>query len=298
MLRELQTLLAIAREGTFASAGDKVGLTQAAVSAQVQRLEADLGFSLFDRSARAARLNPRGHQVVEQARELVRLYGELGSRKAGAAAEAVVSVGAIASVQRSLLPDVLAKFFRESAQRRVRVVPGVSSQLFDAVDAGKLDMALVIRPPFALQRELRWTTLAREPYRLLVPRSVRGTDAMALLAAQPFIRYDRESFGGRQVDRFLRDAHVQVREACELDELEAIVALVAKGAGIALAPQTENFRRWPAGVRAIDLRERTFHREVGLVHRASHGMSGAALRLVELIFERSRVQPASGRRPA
>jgi DNA-binding transcriptional LysR family regulator len=40
MIRELKTLLAVAREGTFAAAGDKIGLTQAAVSAQMQRLEA------------------------------------------------------------------------------------------------------------------------------------------------------------------------------------------------------------------------------------------------------------------
>src|SRR3954463_4953231 len=84
MIRELKTLLAVAREGTFAAAGDKIGLTQAAVSAQMQRLENELGFTLFDRTARAARLNPRGHQVLEQAQELMRLYGNLGSRKSGA----------------------------------------------------------------------------------------------------------------------------------------------------------------------------------------------------------------------
>ena len=57
MIRELKTLVAVAREGTFAAAGQKIGLTQAAVSAQMQRLEGELGFELFDRSGRSARLN-------------------------------------------------------------------------------------------------------------------------------------------------------------------------------------------------------------------------------------------------
>lgn len=286
MIRELKTLVAVAREGTFAAAGDKIGLTQAAVSAQMQRLEAELGFAVFDRSARAARLNPRGHQVVEQAQALIRQYGNLGSRKSGAPASSFVSVGAIASVQRSWLPEVLASFYKHVADCRVRVAPGVSVNLLNLIDAGKIDLGVVIRPPFSLQSDLSWTTLAREPYRLLVPQNVIGNDWAELLSSQPFIRYDRESFGGRQVDRFLRASHLQVREVCELDELEAIVQLVAKGVGVALLPQTESFKRWPAKVRAIDLGEHTFYRDIGLVHRSSHGMSDAARRLVGLVCAR------------
>ena len=74
-------MIAVAREGTFAAAGNKIGLTQAAVSAQMQRLEAELGFALFDRSKRSARLNTIGRETLSQAVELVSLYGNLGSRK-------------------------------------------------------------------------------------------------------------------------------------------------------------------------------------------------------------------------
>ena len=80
MIRELKTLIAVTREGTFAAAGQKVGLTQAAVSAQMKRLEEELGFLLFDRTGRSARLNRMGRQTVERAQELVRLYGALGAR--------------------------------------------------------------------------------------------------------------------------------------------------------------------------------------------------------------------------
>src|SRR2546422_527633 len=150
MIRELKTLVAVAREGTFAAAGQKVGLTQAAVSAQMQRLEGELGFELFDRTGRAAKLNPMGQQTLAQAEELIRL---------------------------------------------------------------------------------------------LVPRHVDGDDWAELIASQPFVRYDRASFGGRQVDRFLRAAHLSVQQVCEADELDAIVRLVANGVGVALVPQTATHRR-------------------------------------------------------
>ncbi|MBA2963119.1 MULTISPECIES: LysR substrate-binding domain-containing protein [Ramlibacter] len=291
MIRELKTFVAVAREGTFAAAGDRIGLTQAAVSAQMKRLEQELGFELFDRSGRAARLNAMGTDLLAQAQDLLQAYGNLGARRPQAAAPAVVNVGAIASVQRSVLPGVLARFHRQLPGCRTRVVPGVSMQLVDLVDAGEIDLAVVIRPPFSVQSDLRWTTLAHEPFRLVVPRGVRGNDWAGLLATRPFIRYDRASYGGRQVDRFLRAAHIEVREVCELDELEAIVQLVAHGAGVALLPQTVAQRRWPSGVRAIDLGERTFHRDIGLVHRPVQGLGEAARRLADMVAAAYRRRP-------
>ncbi|GAO97221.1 LysR family transcriptional regulator [Pseudomonas syringae pv. actinidiae] len=247
MIKELKTLIAVAREGTFAAAGDRIGLTQAAVSAQMQRLEAQLGVELFDRKGRSAQLNRMGQQVLLQGQELVRLYGSLGSSATGSAPNVLVTIGAIASVQRSFLPDALALFHRQFPQCRTRVIPGLSMDLVNQVDAGEVDLAAIIRPPFSLHSDLRWTTLMREPYRLIVPADLQGEDWAELISSQPFIRYDRSSFGGRQVDRFLRQTHVSLREVCELDELDAIVKLVANGVGVALVPETATIQAWPAG---------------------------------------------------
>lgn len=292
MIRELKTLIAVAREGTFAAAGNRIGLTQAAVSAQMQRLEAELGFELFDRKGRSAHLNKMGQQILLQAQELIRLYNNLGSTTPGLPATVLVNIGAIASVQRSLLPDALARFHRQCPECRTRVIPGLSMELVNQVDAGEIDMAAIIRPPFSLQSDLRWTTLAREPYRLIVPCDIPGDDWAELLSSQPFIRYDRSSFGGRQVDRFLRQMHFTLREVSELDELDAIVKLVANGVGVALVPQTAAHRRWPAAVRAVDLGQHTFHRDIGLVHRAKQNLSEPVKILAQLIGQLAQKQPA------
>ncbi|QBX41649.1 LysR family transcriptional regulator [Pseudomonas fluorescens] len=285
MIKELKTLIAVAREGTFAAAGNKIGLTQAAVSAQIQRLETELGFEIFDRKGRSAHLNKMGHQILLQAQELLRLYDNLGSTAQGQPTNILINIGAIASVQRSYLPDALAKFHQQCPQCRTRVIPGLSMEMVNLVDAGEIDMAVIIRPPFSLQSDLRWTTLAREPYRLIVPRELEGEDWSELLSSQPFIRYDRSSFGGRQVDRFLRQMHFTLQEVCELDELEAIIKLVEKGVGIALVPQTEPHQEWPEGVRAIDLGQHTFHRDIGLVHRSRQSFTEPVRILAQLISD-------------
>ena len=285
MIRELKTLIAVAQHGTFAAAGQHIGLTQAAVSAQMKRLEAALGVALFERSGRAAVLTKRGQETLQQAQALIALYGTLGAASAGQEAATRVNLGAIASIQRSLLPNVLARFHRQFPECRSRVVPGLSLALMNQVDAGELDMAVIIRPPFSLHSDLRWQPLAHEPFRLLVRRRLTTDDWRALLTQQPFVRYDRASFGGRQVDRFLRDNHCHVRDVCEVDELDAIIQLVANGVGVALVPQPSALRRWPAGVRAIDLKEHTFHRDIGIVHRASGQLSKPAKALAALLTQ-------------
>ncbi|MEC5161220.1 DNA-binding transcriptional LysR family regulator [Janthinobacterium sp. CG_S6] len=108
-------------------------------------------------------------------------------------------------------------------------------------------------------------------------------DWVASLSQQPFVRYDRASFGGREVDRFLRKMHLPLREICEIDELDAIVKLVANRVGVASVPQTAAQRRRPAAVRAVDLGQRTFHRDIGLVHRSLASRSGPARMLLQLI---------------
>lgn len=287
MIRELKTFVAVAQAGSFAAAGDRIGLTQAAVSAQMQRLEAHLGFTLFERTGRSAHLNRRGAELLAQAQALLQQFARLGAPAQDDGRAVRLCIGAIASVQRAGLPAVLAGFHRAWPGSHSRLVPGLSMDLADQVDAGELDLAIVIRPPFALQSDLRWTTLESEPFRLLVPCTTPGEDWRALLTQQPFIRYDRTSFGGRLVDRFLRQQALPVQEVCELDELDAIVGLVAQGLGVALVPQTAAQTttpgRWPAGVRAVDLGPQTFHRDIGLLHRDRDTLGEAVRDLIDRI---------------
>lgn len=284
MLRELRTFIAVARHGTFAGAGARIGLTQSAVSAQIQRLEEEVGFPLFDRTGRSARLNAAGRDTLALAEELVALYERIGHQGPDAQG-GMVRIGAIASAQVTFLPDAIASFRAELPACRVRMVPGVSLSLLGQVDAGDIDIAVLIRPPYALPAELDWRPLLRDPFELLVPAAMAGLHWREAIESAPFIRYDRGSFGGRLVDQFLRQQRVVVQEAIELDELEGIAQLVARGLGVGLSPRTLAGGQRPAGVTALSLGDDTFYREVGLVERAPHSRQPVASRLAERIGE-------------
>ncbi|MFM0220570.1 LysR family transcriptional regulator [Paraburkholderia dipogonis] len=288
MLSELKTFIAVSQYGTFSGAGARIGLTQSAVSAQMQRLEEELGFALFDRTGRSATLNDAGRETLALAEEMMTLYARLSERGAVAAESGMLRVGAIASAQVSFLADALARFRDDRPGWRIRVVPGVSLGLLGQVDSGELDLAVIIKPPFALPSELEWRTLVTEPFVLLVPKALTRGKGEArswreLLRSEPFIRYDRTSFGGRLVDRFLRRSRLNVHDVIELDELQGIVQLVARGIGVALLPNSAGLGKWPAGVVTLELGEATFQREIGLVQRPRHSRQAVAGALADCI---------------
>jgi len=290
MLRELKTFVAVARHGTFARAGAHIGLTQSAVSAQMQRLEQSLGLVLFERTGRSAQLNAQGEATLARAEEIIKLWGGLGDLGEAPESGGKLRIGAITSVQAGPLADALAEFHAASPGCHTRIVPGVSLNLLGMVDSGDVDMAVMIRPPFALPAEVAWEVLAREPFVLLVPADVLadspGQDWRSLLAEQAFVRYDRTSFGGRLVDQFLRQQRIDVNEVAEIDDQEGLVRLVGCGLGVALVPAPVAWRgAWPDTVRAIDLGEDTFYREIGLAQRRDRSRRPAARRLADQIAE-------------
>ena len=267
MMTELKTLIAVVRYGGFSAAGEQIGLTQSAVSSQIQRLEESLGFALFDRTRRSAALNENGARVLARAEEIVALYAKLGDADTRDELAGTLRIGAIASVQSSVLPRALAALRKENPRLLVNILPGVSMKLMDQLDSTEIDAAIMIRPPFGILPEMSWQTLMQEPFKLLVPKDNKGRDWRKLLESQPFLRYERTSFGGRLVTRFLRDNKLAVQDAIELDEIAGLMKLVAEGLGVALVPMVEAYLPLPSGVRAISLGDKTFYREIGILRK-------------------------------
>ncbi|MEM6049278.1 LysR family transcriptional regulator [Erwinia sp. P7711] len=267
MLREIKTFVAVSQFGTFAAAGQQTGLTQSAVSAQMRTLENALGIRLFDRSGRAVALNAEGTRILPMAQEMLALFSRMAQPEDLVDYRGAIKIGAISSVQTGLLPAVLVSVHQQASALETKLIPGVSSSLLTQVDAGNIDLAVIIKPSFALTKDLYAETLQKEPYVLITPPDVSGDNAVDLIRQHPFIRYDRSSFGGRMVSQFLREQRLDPQLALEIDEIDAIVKMVELRLGVALVPLAGLWRDRPANVRIIPLAGLTFYRELIVVMR-------------------------------
>jgi DNA-binding transcriptional LysR family regulator len=279
MLPELRTLVAVARWGTFSAAALRVGLTQAAVSGQMKRLEEHTGLALFERTGRSARLTPDGLRTVERARSILAAVDAIAEPDIAAGEAGTLRIGAISSLQAPLLARALIPLRQTFPAIALQVVPGLGLNLLDQVDSGELDLALMIRPPFDLPPELAWEVIARDPYGLIAPAECAGQDWRAVLGAHPFLRYDRLSFGGRQVDRFVRALPFPVALSIEVP-VQAMVTMVAGGMGVALVPLGDGDPVLPPGVVALPLAGAAPARETGVVHRPDHPLGPAIAALL------------------
>lgn len=245
MIRYFQTFLVAAETASFSAAGARLGLTQSAVSMQIRRLEEELGCQLFDRTGKSVALSEDGRRLLDDATRFVALYASM--KGAGSRAQpdlAPLDLGAVSTVQSTLLPKAMQRFRAGFPNTHVNVVPGMSTQLLTQVDARELDIAVLVRPRLGIPPELKWVHLLDEPFVAIAPAGAVGpaqdsaalADLADILPTMPFIRYNRHSTGGQLVDRYLRRHRLWVREGMELDEPAVILQMVAEGLGCAILP--------------------------------------------------------------
>ncbi|MDR3431164.1 MAG: LysR family transcriptional regulator [Rouxiella aceris] len=285
MLRELKTFIAVTQDGTFAAAGQRIGLTQSAVSAQIRGLEDYLGMPLFDRSGRTAVLNATGNRILPMAEQILQIFADMSQPATLNDFRGVIKIGAISTFQTGMLPAVLVRLHQQAPALETKLIPGVSFNLLTQVDAGNIDLAIVIKPGFPLPKDLYSETLLREPFVLIAPAETVAEDPLLLLRERPFIRYDRTSFGGRLVTQFLRSQRLEPKVVLEIDEIDAIVKMVESGLGVALVPLAGLWLERNARLRVIPLAEMTFHRELILVMRHSNRQSALHLLIARCLHE-------------
>jgi DNA-binding transcriptional LysR family regulator len=269
-LRVLRTFVAVASEGSFAAAANRVALTQAAVGQQMRALEADLRRPLFERQGKSVVLNEAGRELVPQVRRLLALYDQmLAPGDAPDAMAGTVHLGAIVSAVRPLIQATLALKARHAALD-LHVSAAKSIDLIASVQAGTLDAAVVVREPGA-PAEIAWSPLYAEPMVLLAPRRLEEADARTLLQSQPFIRFDPAQHTGLLVERTLARLRAKPQAFLELNALESIVELVRSGLGVSIVPLLRD-ARWQADARLRVLEiPRAEERRIAVAQRRDPG---------------------------
>jgi DNA-binding transcriptional LysR family regulator len=191
-LRQLAVFVAVARDDGVTAAGQRIGLSQAAVSQALADLESAIGRQLFDRVGRRVILNTAGRALLAQANEVLERVETI--ERGAAATRPVLNLGASVTLGNHTLPQVLVPFMRANASCEVSVTIRNTQEMLDPLLRAQVDMALV--EGTLVHRELQvqpWRSdalvLVVAPQHPLAGRTARPAD----LAEQSWILREQGS---------------------------------------------------------------------------------------------------------
>lgn len=268
-IRLLRTLVAIADERTFTDAAKVVNVTHAAVSQQMQTLEADLGITLFNRTTRTPELTPVAHQIVAKARVLVADYDNLLPSVLGdGGLSGTILLGVLRTTLTGLTPQGMAAFKSKYPKIGLHIRPGLTATLLAEVVRGNLDAAIITKPQL-MPSGLRFRDLAREPMQLIAARDEPEDDPIELLKTRPFIRFNRNAVVGALIDNWIVSKRIRVNETMELDSPEAISSMVDAKLGVSIVPSLAVNPRFSIPVKRLSLGPDAPFRTIGLIYQES-----------------------------
>ena len=286
-IRMLRTLIAVEENKTFSAAADAVHVTHAAVSQQMRALEDEWQVALFDRSKRTPELTPTGRAIAAKAREVVRAYDSIvPSVISGESLEGEVALGAVPTTLIGLAPLTISLLKDRYPNLHVRLFPGLTTRLIAQIERGAIDAAIISRP-MVVPRGLDYREIAEEPLRLIASADVESDDAHELLSSRPFIRFNRDAVVGRQIESWLQEKRIRVRESMELEGLEAISSMVLANLGVSIVPESCVRTSNPLPLKRLPLGPEAPTRHLGLVMRKdnprSRVMDGIEAALLESV---------------
>ncbi|MFG2477706.1 LysR family transcriptional regulator [Streptomyces fagopyri] len=242
-LRQMEVVVAVAEEGGFTAAAQRLHVVQSAVSSTVRALERELGTPLFDRTTHRVSLTPAGEAFVPAARATLR-----AAEQARSAVDVVqgrlrgrVTVGTMQGVWADLhLP--LAALRAEHPEVSVRLRQAAVTDIRQALRDGTVDLAVVALDR-QQQRGLVTRLLSHEemvlvsaPERALTGSGADGTVTLAEAARMPLVDFTPGWAIRLSVDRAFRAAAVEREPTFEVNDIVAASELVRNDLGVCVMP--------------------------------------------------------------
>ncbi len=243
-LRHLRYFKAVATELHFGRAAEKLHIAQPPLSKQIQDLEAELGFELFNRTKRSISLTPAGQAFLG---EVTQIFQQLDraidiSRKTSRGELGQISIGFVGSATYNILPVMLQQFRDRYPHVQIELHELTTDRQLIWLREGRIDIGL-IRPP-VIGVDFASQIIFQESLVVVLPidHHLAELDAIELssLATESFILFPRQLAPG------LYDPIIAICQAAgfspqvvqECIQMQTIVSLVSANMGVSILPES------------------------------------------------------------
>ena len=223
-IKQLRLLTAAARGGSFVAAAATCHVTPPAVTMQMRQLEAAAGLPLFQRSGRGFALTAAGQEVLAAAERIDAVL-----------ADCAAGLAALQSTAKYFAPQMLAAFARAHPGVDIELVIGNRQDTIAAFRSGRLDVAVMGRPPEDV--EVESALIGDHPQVIIAPpdhplarrRAIPAQD----ISGETIVMREAGSGTRSAAERFLARHATKPRIGMEISSNETIKQAVMAGLGIA-----------------------------------------------------------------
>ncbi len=284
--RDLEYLVAVASHSHFGKAAEACGVSQSALSLQIQKLEREVGVQLIERTNRRVVVTEAGTEVVERARELLQGRRELldTARLVKEGLPDKVRIGAIPTIAPYLFGSLYQALVGQFPGTEILLEEEVTGRLEPGIATGKFEVGILATP--IQDTLLDEYELFEEPFLLAVPSThslaEKGEVQPQDIAAEKLLLLKDTHCLRDQTLGFCLAHHIQGKTQSAASSIQTILTLVRSGAGVSVVPRMAIGESMELeGIRCIPIQP-TPTRKVRVVFRKT---SRVGLRLAELIRE-------------
>lgn len=244
-LRHLRYFVAVAEAENVSRAALKLHISQPGLSRQIRDLEGDLGFPLFERSAKSVRLTEAGRVFLIESRAVLdRADAAVAAARAVARGkDGEIHIGYAPTPTVPFLPAALRAFRQQCAGVRVKLHDLTPEEMLAGLHAGSLQLAFLVRPTRSMLRGVRFEEIARDPMRLAVgrehPLAKRRSISVNEIRNESLVAYSRKEYP--EYHAYLAAMFGDkmplppIMEEC--DDGVGLVTALETGPGVAILPQ-------------------------------------------------------------
>jgi DNA-binding transcriptional LysR family regulator len=289
-LLQLEHFLAVAEEGSFTRAAERVCRTQPAISLSIKKLEDEIGAPLFTRGTMELSLTSAGKTLLLSARRIVQLRDDTlrNLRKLQHLSSGSLSIAAHESAAAYLLPGPLREYFQRFPDIKVGIQRSRLEDIPRQVMDGEVDIGFVKdAPPF---HELRSVEVHSDELMLIAsPRHpLAGREELTIhdLVGEPFILHHQCSTTEQKILRMFEAHNLRCNISAELWSFENVKDFVRQDVGLAIVPGICVEQELPAGtLTRIPFRELDVPRKTLMIFRDQSYRSESSRRFVEVMQE-------------
>jgi DNA-binding transcriptional LysR family regulator len=287
-LLQLEHFLAVAEEGSFTRAAERVFRTQPAVSQSVKKLETEIGVPLFARDLPDLTLTEAGHSLLDYARKIVKLRDEAVKQvgRLHALDSGHLTIAAYESAALYLLPGPLRRYFRQFPQIKVGIYRGRLDEIPRQVMDREIDVGFVKDEPAF--HGLRSVMVHSDEMILIAsprhPLTARERVQVKDLGNEPFVLHHLCSTTEQKILRLFESHNVRCNIAAELWSFENVKHFVQQDIGLAIVPRVTVLQDLAAGtlvsipMEGLDIPRRTL-----MIFRDRGYVSDSAQQFIDVV---------------